>query len=311
MSANEISVTIGSISFNTSLGVGDFYLLRNTPELLSTLSTRRTETPRQGEHGVTDSLSFYDGRILTFEGELYASSQSARFTMQENLKKALGLSAAQSYSDDDGYVLVQITDEDGTAKQFYAKIIDPPHFSLMDEGMPECRRFEFVMFSDDPVIYSQSLTTDLGPESFNTTEFVLIDGGLPALKDGSLPALKDAIGSVMEVSNSGTMDTAPEIVISGPTTNPVVKNLTTGQEMDFNRDGGVALLSGETLTISVANRTAVKTDSGGSETNVISKLSLSHEWIYITTGTNRLTLFDDTTDDLSTQMTLNFREAWI
>jgi len=311
MPAQEIEVTIGSVELNQNLDTGSFYVLKNTPELLSTLSTRKTDAGKQGDHGMIGSLSFYEARILPFEGELWAASQSARVTMEQALKEEIALSVAQDYASDDGYVLVLITDEDGIGKQLYAKVLEPPKITMIENAMPESRSFEFMLYAKDPTIYAQSLSSESGPESYPSTTFLIQDGALEELKDGALPTLQDTTGAEMSVSNSGNFGTAPVITISGPTTNPVVTNSTTGKVMDFSKGAGVSLLSGETLTIDVLGKTITKTAAGGSETDESGALSDDSEWIYILPGANVFTLFDDTPDDLTMQMTVQFRSAWI
>lgn len=311
MPATEIAVTIGSVSFNTSFAPGaSCYILTNTEEILSALRTRRTDTPKQGEHGSEDSLSFFEPRAMLFRGEIHATSQSQRVTMQQELDEAVSLSRRQSFADDDGYKLVEITDEDGIAKQIYAKIDQMPRYSLVDSGMPESRIFEFVMFAADPAIYAQSLTSITAPESYNSTTFTFQDGDLPTFDDDDLPTIQDVQGQVLQVTNSGNYGSPPLIVIDGPTTNPVVENETTGKQLAFTRNGGVSLTSGETLTINCEAQTAVK-ESAGVETSVKSKLSLASEWFDIIPGVNDITLFDSTPDDISSQMEISFRSAWI
>lgn len=310
--AQELEVTIGSVELNQNLSPGNnFFVLHNTAELLSTLSVRKTDVERQGGHGTEDSLSFYEARILPFDGELHASSQSARITLEKSLRSAVSLPVAQNFADDDGYVLVLFTDEDAIGKQIYAKILEPPTFSLIQRAMPESRRFSFVMYAKDPTIYAQDLTEEEGPESFNTTTFTIQDDDLPEFKDGALPTFQDDIESELTVTNDGTYGTPPTIVLTGPTTNPVITNTTTGKAMTFNRNGGLTLADDtETLTIDVNARTIVKND-GVSDTDESGKLSLDSEWIYIEPGANVFTVFDDTPAVLESQMTISFRSAWI
>ena len=310
--ANEIQVTIGDISFNTSFAPGpSMYLLTNTEEILDALRTRRTDTPKQGEHGSEDSLSSFEPRTLLFRGEIHATTQAERVTMRDNLDAAVSLARSQDFDGDDGYKLVEIVDEDGVEKQLYAKIDQMPRYSLIDDGMPESRRFEFVMFAADPTIYAQELSMADLEESFDSTTFTIQDGDLPTFKDGELPTFQNVLGSVVMVTNGGNYGTPPLIVISGPTTNPVVRNETTGKQLPFTRNGEVTLLSGESLTINVAAFTAVMTDIDGDETNVRSKLALDHKWFDLVPGMNELSLFDDTPADLSSQLEVSFRNAWI
>jgi hypothetical protein len=315
MSATEIAITIvptlgSSVALNQNLGSSGFYVLRNTSEILSTLSTRKTDRNKQGAHGSEDSLSFYEARILPFEGELHADTQANRVTMEQALKAALALPIAQSYDENDGYVLVQITDEDSIAKQLYAKILEPPKFEVIDSGMPESRRFEFVLYAKDPVIYAQALTSVSDTESFDGTTFTFVDGDLPTFKDGDLPTFQDVQSNLMTVNNTGNYGSPPVFTVTGPTTDPVIENITTGKKMEFSKGGGLTLTGSQTLTVNVLDGTIIKT-SGATETDVSGTLSDDSEWIFLQPGTNVFRLYDDTVDDLTAQLAVDFRPAWI
>ncbi len=307
----EIVVQIDSVVFNGSFTPGaSCYLLMSTEEILDALRTRRTDTPKQGEHGSEDSISFYEPRLLLFRGEIHATSQSQRVTMQQALDEAVALPRRQSFAGDDGYKLIEITDEDGVEKQLYAKIEQMPRYELIDTGMPESRRFEFVMFASDPAIYAQDLTSLTAPESYDSTTFTFQDEDLPTFQDGALPTIQDVQGQVIQITNDGNFGSPPLIVLTGPTTNPVVENETTGKTLAFTRNGGLSLTADETLTINCEAQTAVK-ESAGVETSVKSKLSLDSEWFDIVPGVNDITLFDDTPGDITSQIEISFRSAWI
>lgn len=310
--ALEIEVTIGSVLLNQNLSAAnDFYVLKDTPELLSTLSTRKSDKDKQGGHGTEDSLSQYQARILPFKGEIHASSQAVRKTMENNLIKAIGLSVAQDFDGNDGYKLLLIADEDGIGKQIYAKLIEPPEFVLLDVAAPEMRKFSFVMYAKDPALYAQALNSEDGPESFLTTTLTVQDGDLPAFGDSDLMVIQDTYAATLTATNNGTFGTPPVIVVSGPATDPRVKNTTTGREMDFSNGAGVALLAGETLTINVANQTITKTSTLGVQTDQSGALTTDSDWIFIESGDNDFTLQDATPADLSGQLLVQWRDAWI
>jgi hypothetical protein len=308
MAARELSAQIANVILNTNHGSLPMYLLRNTEEVLDALSTRRGGTVRQGEHGMEDSLSFFEPRVLHFTGEIHATSQAQRVTMQQALDKALSLGRYQSVGD--GYKLVKITDEDGIPKQVYAKVISMPRYQLIEAGMPESRTFEFTMIASDPAVYAQELTEESAFESFQITTLTFQDGALPTFQDGDLPTCQDQTDAIVLLENIGTFGSPPMIVLEGPTTDPVIRNLTEGKKLEFSRNGGVVLAEGDTLTINTALQTAVKT-SGSEEENVRNRLSLDSEWFDLQPGANNLTFTDDTLDDLSGRITISFRSAWL
>ena len=310
--AREIEVTIGTLQLNQHLSAeNDFYVLKDTPEIFSTLSTRQSDRDKQGGHGSEDSLSQYEARVMPFKGEIHASSQDARKTMEYQLQQAVSLSIAQDFDGDDGYRLVLITDEDGIAKQIYAKILDPVEFELIDIALPEARKFSFMLYAKDPELYSQTTQTGNGPESYLKTTLTVQDGLLPLFQDGTLPTVQDAIAASMNITNNGTFGSAPIITVTGPTTNPIVKNETTGRAMNFSGGSGITLKAGETLTIDVASQTIVYKDETGTESDISGLLTTDSNWIFIEPGSNVITLFDDTPDDLSGQLQLVWRDSWI
>ena len=297
--------TLGSINFNSGMTPArDFYKIENTDDLWDAPPTRKSDTPLQGMHGVDDSLTFYGPRTIAVEGELYASSPSARVTMEQSLRKQLALPADQDYATRDGYQLFQFTDEDGIAKQIYAKCIDGPHFKRLKERMEWARSFRFTLFAEDPVIYSQTLSTANGAETVVGTNFSVIQGVSPSVPFSLIQTTVDTLTA----NNSGIYQTPPLIIISGPTQSPVVMNVTTGKKMDFS---GLVLLSGETLEVDVQASTitkvssGVRTDASGYLNTLVSK------WIYLYTGVNEFTLIDVSPDSIVAQLEIRWRNAWI
>jgi hypothetical protein len=281
----------------------------NPSETFSAPGTRQTDMQRQGAHGIEDSLSYYEGRVMPFQVEIHAEDRATLVSMEQALRKQIALSVNQSYSGDDGYRLIKVNDEDGLAKQIYGKLISEVQMEMMQDRRQRVRRCSFVMRADDPTLYEQTLSDDDGPESFNMTSFIFPDSDLPTFKDGDLPTFQDDIYVSVTVNNTGTFGASPLITIDGPTTDPVVTNQTTGVKMELSRNGGVSLATGERIEIDVGQRTISKI--AGTTTDLSDKLSTDSDWLYLTPGTNDLTLADDTTDDLSSQLTVEWRNSWI
>lgn len=299
MPAAELQIIIGGITFN-DFSSSNFYLARNTAELLSTLSTRQTKTEKQGEHGVHDSLSFYNERMLPFDGEIHATSQTQRKTMENALKAALGLPTIQSYAGDDGYILVQFTDEDGQAMQCYAKVLDPPRFEVIDNTDPARRRFSFVMMAADPILYSQTLEEEEGDETVQGTNFMVVQGESPTVPF----QLYQQTAVSATCTNGGTFGAPPIITIDGPTTGPRVTNVTTGLVLDLD---GLTLAEGESVVIDVGAKTILKNDG----TDLSGYLTAESDWWVLEPGDNELTLLDDTPAALEADMTIQWRDSWI
>ncbi|HEV7282293.1 MAG TPA: hypothetical protein VGN57_18975 [Pirellulaceae bacterium] len=310
MSYARISI-VGTVTvhLNVNLRSGsNFYSVTNIKELLSALGTRRSETPKQGDHGVEGSLSYYGPRFLPFEGEIHGTSVAQRITLEQNLRKCLALPRSQSLTGNDGYKLIQITTEDGLSLQTYAKIIDMPEFTLFAEGKSTLSRFRFAMIAEDPFLYAQSLSETTGPEASYSSTFTLQDGSLMALQDGNLPALQESLVYGLSVENEGTTGTPPVITIYGPTADPVVTNETTGKTMDLT---GLTLLADERVEIDTASYSITKFDSSDVETDVSAYLSSDSQWIFLEPGVNELNLLDSTPGTLEAEITVSFRNAYV
>jgi hypothetical protein len=76
------------------------------------------------------------------------------------------------------------------------------------------------------------------------------------------------IDQTVMVAYSGTWLTHPTITITGPITNPIVENVTTGELLDFT---GITIASGDTYTIDT--RYGLKTVTNAAGTNKIAELT--------------------------------------
>ncbi len=302
--AAEITVSIGSIAFNDytpgSAVPDSSYLLRKTPDIINNIRTRVGTTPKQSEHGVFDSLSFYSERTMPFEGIIVAPSQLQRVAMETALKQQLSLSSFQDYAGDDGYKLVTLTLEDATEVQIYAKIIDPPRFDVVDSADPKMREFSFVMMARDPIFYGTELKEASGTEGTAGTNFTVRTNDSPTIPFKIF--LQTSLAFTCD--NAGTMQSPPIITISGPTDSPQVTNRTTGVFMLLD---GLTLVDGESVTIDVLGKTILK-DNGD---DLSGYLSATSDWIYLDPGDNEMSATDATASELELTITMQWRDAYI
>jgi len=306
----EIQVEIEGISFNTNLEPGqNFYLLTDTPELISKLSTRSSDEERQGEHGSEDGLTYYDPREMEFKGEIYAGTQEERVDMEDALKQALALSPYQRIDGDDGYKLVLVTDEKGREMMIHAKVIVPPAFRLIEDGMPEARSFSFTLYAKDPYFFSTTLQDDSGEESFDSTNFTIGDEDEPTIGDGDEPQIYDLPTVSVMVENEGSYHSPPILIVHGPSMSPVIRNLTTGIFMDFSGGGGLSLAGGETLEIDVLAQTMTKI-SGSTETDARPYRSTDSGWVWLAPGENDLALTDSTPSLQQAELEVFWRDTF-
>jgi hypothetical protein len=296
-----------TVTFNDYSGGTPAYILRNTPDLLSTLSTRQTKNPKQGAHGVVDSLTFYDDRPLPFVGEIVGTSQADRKTKEEALKQCLALSSFQSYAGNDGNILLKFTDEDGALKQCYAKIVTPPKFGVIDNTDPMRRSFGFVMMAKDPNLYGQTLQSGSGTETYAGTNFQVVQSSAPSVP---FQLYQNTVASVTCV-NSGTKDAPPVITVTGPSTGPIVKNLTTSISMDLSGSGGLVLAAGEKVVIDFNAFSITKYDVSNVATNASGYLTAASNWILLQAGSNQIALFDGTPGSLLATIQVQWRNTYI
>lgn len=299
--ATEIKVTINgpvTLTLNDHSSGAPDYLLTNTPKLLEPPEPDQTSVQRQGEHGVRTGLSRYGPRTLAFEGEILGDSQADRKAKEDDLKRCLSLRALQSFAGEDGYALVGIEDEDGSLKQCYAKIASKLSIDVIEDD-PARRGFSFVMLTSDSFLYSQTLRSAAGEETYQGTNFMVAQG--------VSPKVPFQLYQTTEVSatceNAGTADAPPVVTVTGPTTSPKVTNVTTGQFIVLT---GLALADGETVAIDAGRRTILKNDS----TDLSAYWGSGSAWWVLAVGENEITLLDATGDALTATCLIQWRDTY-
>jgi phage-related protein len=300
--AAEIKVVIHgpvTLTLNDHSSGAPDYLLRNTSKLLEGPDPEQTTTPRQGEHGVRTSLSQYGARTLVFEGEILGDDQGDRKTLEDLLKQGLSLRALQSYAGPDGFVLVEITDEDGSLKQCYAKIASRVTIDVTDDD-PARRGFSFVMLAKDSFLYSQTLRSASGEETFAGTSFTVVQGASPTFPF----QLSQSTRISATCDNQGTGDAAPVVTISGPTTSPKVTNVTTGKFIELT---GLTLEADESVTIDVGQRTIRDQD----DNDLSAYWGSGSTWWVLQAGENEITLLDASPDEIEATCLIQWRDTYI
>lgn len=299
------------IEMNKNLIAGNnFYVFYNTKELITSLNTRRSDTPKQAGHGSHSGLSFYNSRILPFAGEIHAQSHDDRLSMEADLQLAVGLAADQDFNGDDGYRKIVLLDEDGLSKQIYAKLIDI-EFNQHERIPERASRFRFTMVADEDVfLYEEQATTENGMEGLVGTDVYFVDGEDPYFLDGEDPYFQDELQDTLTVTNDGTVATPPLIIIYGPTEDPVISNETTGKEIDLSNAGGLTLLAGERVEINVAALTITKVDGSDVETDASGYMTPASEWIFLRPGDNVLLLLDASPAETLSTFDVTYRSAW-
>ncbi len=302
MPANEVKVKINgpvAITLNDYSSGNPVYVLTNTAKLLSAPKTRYTKTDRQGEHGGSVSLPWDEMRELPFEVRIVRDSQSARTAAEDDLRACLARASLQSYSGNDGFILLEITLESGVLTQCYAMLIEGPDFDIVDNADPGLRDVGFVMLMKDPRLYSQTLQSASGVETYQGTNFSVVQGASPTVP---FQLYQNTVVSVT-CTNNGTRDTPPAITVTGPTTSPRVTNVTTGKYIELT---GLTLLAGESVVIDVSKRTITKNDG----TDLSAYWGSGSSWLVLNRGANQLTLLDGTPSLIQATLQVQWRDAY-
>ncbi|HYH63212.1 MAG TPA: hypothetical protein VD866_00795 [Urbifossiella sp.] len=299
--ATEIKVTIHgpvTLTLNDHSSGAPDYLLVNTPKLLEPPDPDQTTVQRQGEHGVRTSLSLYGPRTLAFEGEIIGDTQAARKVLEDQLKAGLALRALQSFAGEDGYVLVEIEDEDGSLKQCYAKIASKVSIDVIEDD-PSRRGFSFVMMTADSFLYGQTLRSASGEETYGGTSFVVAQGVSPTFPF----QLYQSTRVSATCTNAGTADAPPVVTITGPTLSPKATNETTGQFIELT---GLELEAGETVTIDVGQRTILADDGA----DLSGHWGSGSTWWVLQSGANEIALLDATGDAIEATCLIQWRDTY-
>lgn len=159
------------------------------------------------------------------------------------------------------------------------------------------KEFMISLVCPDPLIYSQTLNTQATSGSVASTgaAFPLV---FPIVFGGGTGATV-----TVNATNAGNYDTPPYIRVTGPVSDPQIKNASTQQSIWIDN---VLLVSGEYIDIDMAARTAVKSDGA----NLYSRVRFpASDWWRLAPSTNVIQMFSSTSG--SSTLTVQWRDAWV
>ncbi len=121
------------------------------------------------------------------------------------------------------------------------------------------------------------------------------------------------IDESVTVQNGGTWESYPQIVITGPLTNPIITNSSTGEKIQMT----YAIGASEVVTIDTAP--GVKTITNGSGTNLISKMSSDSDLgtfhlaadPEVASGNNSIRVQGSAADSATTDITMKWYDKYI
>lgn len=220
----------------------DDYQLHRTTNLgvvqlsLGSPSPRAVTDNRPSDHGAVDATRLYGPRIIELTGQVWAATFPEFWALVDGVQGRLALGS--------DHTLRLRRLGDGFDLQTAVRVDSAVDMTAGEAPVPFVR-FGVSLFCADPRLYSSTVT--LG--SYDPTDAGA--GGLTFPLDFPLVfGAPDGVGS-LSVDNEGTTATPPTFVVTGPVTNPIIDNDTTGLSI-YTRD--CALAVGETLTIDVRER---------------------------------------------------------
>ncbi len=205
-----------------------------------------SDLQRPREHGEFLAVKVMKGRDLLFSGDIVANDTGIGSTL-------LALAAATVPAQAEVPLWFNLPAYGNLAVLCRADKRDIPMDLAYSLGAAKAS----VQFhATDPRVYSPGITgtvglpAPLGGMTFPMT-FPLVFGG------------GGAFGAVTAV-NAGDIEMRPTFVITGPCTNPVVQNTTTGWYLAFSNpsQAGYTLNAGDTLAVDTDLRTVIYTSSG-------------------------------------------------
>lgn len=252
--------------------------------------TREINEPKVEDHGIDDYDAYLDAGAAELNGKIKAESRSKMYELKEALKAAFSPSL-YDYED------LKYTEPGRSAKQISVRSIGVM-FVPEEKGQGKNLKFTIKLKIKDPFAYSQTLHS----EDFT------FDAGDQIGYPFYYPVYYGAGGATasLSCSNAGNPVAYPTIVINGPITGPYVENVTTGDKLEFQSD--LELAAGETLTISMKEKTAIKASSG-TNTNVYQYKVASSDFWGLQAGSNSVTLGGITTDT-SGGGTISWRDTY-
>ncbi len=263
-------------------GLTDFQVGSPAPRAVTDL--------RPSDHGATDDTRFYGGRALELIGLIQASSTADLWPLADALKAKLVLGSLhvlkfrRSGLDYDERCLVRVDSE-----------VAMPLLL----GSTKLLRYGVSLFAPDPRFYSDTLSTG----AYDPTDSG--EGGLDFNLDFELVFNGAGGAARLSAVNEGTVPTPPTFTITGPVTNPIIDNDTTGESL-YTQD--CALSAGDTLEIDMGARTVLL--AGTTSRPDLIDVSLT-DWFYLAPGTNLLRLRGSGMSAGVTELAVSFRSARI
>lgn len=254
---------------------------------LGSPSPRREVISRARSHGEIDMTQYYSGRVLSLAGFTYGPDMATANSRFDTLKAALQLGTDHT---------LKFTRIGQPEEMVLCRVASSVDSSM--EGASQIVKWAVDLFAPDPRIYASALqTVSYFPSAGGVGEGIDFDIDFPI----SFPG---AVLTSMSATNAGTFPTSPVFTITGPVTNPIIDNITSGLSLYTQ---GLVMNAGDQVVVDMAARTlsiagVVRMDYvDSSQTN----------WFDLIPGSNNLRLRGSSVSAGITALSVSFRDARI
>ena len=255
------------------------YLVQSPIQGLESASITTNSFPRNGEDGIIISSLFSRERRITLTGRIYNPTSSANLV---TLRKAL-INACEKERDTSGYLKakwLRFTDMDENEWRITGQVVK----LTMPKESPNMAKFLIDFLADNAHIesyatFSQSITPYVGGGYILP---VITPKIFTAGSGGSVVINNGAVGDYQAASY-------PTITFTGPLTNPLLSNDTTGEYFGLT----LTMAAGDVITIDTANRTVLQ----GGVTNRLSLKTAGSTFFQLAPTSNTLRLTTSTTGE--------------
>lgn len=249
---------------------------------------RAVTESRPSAHGASDATMFYGPRTVELVGRVLAPDTATLWPLVDNLKGALRLGS---------WHVLKFRRTGLTYDERFMVRVDSPVDIPLVLGSTRMVTFGVSLFAPDPRIYTDTTSSaEYDPTSTGA-------GGL-SFSLGFALAFGAGGSATLNAVNEGNIDTPPTFTITGPVTNPVITNETTGQAIYTT---GLGLSTGETLTIDVEARQA-RLGTTPRPDLIDSALTT---WFELAPGTNALRMTGTGMSATLTELAVSWRSARI
>lgn len=213
--------------------------------------------------------AFREALYPAFAGDIVANTLTARRQKHDELRSRIA-----SITNADG--TLRWTPSGASMRQRTVRAYEGPFIQQGDR----IDTFQFTLLAPDPLAYSTVEQTS---------------------------ANISANGAAVNVTNGGDAPTWPILRIYGASTNPILRNNTTGKRVEFDYNGGLVVPDGTYIEIDTRRSQVILVSTGASQIGPLDPLV--SEFFQLATGVNAIE-FDVTSPGVNSKAVVIHRDAY-